>query len=474
MISIINRFIDWFLMREDAEATPGQGPMALMQDIGDVHVLLAEPAGKFDSDEIREAFLQHIVTSLGERPGLSVRRSAQTFQRASSGTLHDQFDGVVQEGRKLLKNEGADLLLWGQVESDLKAVRFYFLSCVEGDANLGVPGRAENLLVPLEPEQGTLDVLYAAIFAACAPSHPTQAMKIGEHLLNAVDPLTKLPAGLSTRKTTQPVKVSTMGMCAIVLANIAYRAKEVGWFDPALKAFQSWEGLVEKDKTPQDWAWVSNHYGWLYEELAGHETKDSAKAVEHIEKAISHFEGVCTVFTPQRFPLEWAAVQIRIAGTCARIGRDLNDADYLKKAARYYKRSMDVYTQQAYPLNWADAMSRMAKNLMLHGQVIKGAQSLEQAGVAFQAVLKVYSREKYPALWASTQNNLGATLFALAKRDHSTVVWIEHALHCFEEARSYYEEINKTQMVHVIDKNLMRAKNLKEQIEDELNSNLLD
>lgn len=474
MISIINRFIDWFLMREDAEAMPGQGPMALMQDIGDVHVLLAEPAGKFDSDEIRTAFLQHIVTSLGERPGLSVRRTSQTFKRGKSGTLKDQFDTVVADGRKLLKNEGADLLLWGQVESDLKAVRFYFLSAVEGEVNLGMPGRAENLLVALEPEPGTLDVLYAALFAACVPSHPTQAMKIGEHLLNAIDPLTKLPAGLNTRKTLLPVKASTMGMAAIVLANIAYRAKEVGWFDPALKAFKIWEELVEKDKTPQDWALVNNHYGWLYEELAKHEINDSAKAVAHIEKAISYFEGVCTVFSAQRFPLEWAAVQLRIAGTCARMGRETNDADYLKKAARYYKRSLDVYTQQAYPLNWADAMSRMAKNLMLHGQVVKGAQSLEQAGVAFQAILQVYSREKYPALWASTQNNLGATLFALAKRDHSTVVWVEHALHCFEEARSYYDEINKTQMVHVIDKNLMRAKNLKEQIEDELNSNLLD
>ncbi|GGF59519.1 hypothetical protein GCM10011332_11420 [Terasakiella brassicae] len=472
MVSIFNQFVDWFLKREEGTDEEGQGPLALMQDIGDVHVLIAEPEGKFASDEAKEALLQGLVIPLNERVGLSARRTAHVFKRTNKGTLENQFEDVLRDGRALLQKEGADLLIWGKVEPELQSVRWYFLSGIVGNANLGMPGFAENLLVPFEPDMGSLDVLYAAIFAACVPSHPSQALKIGEHLLNAVDPLTRLPAGLSPRKTSQPVKVSTMGMCAVVLANIARRAKELGWFDPALKAFKTWEDLVEKDKTPQEWALVNNHYGWLFEEMAAH--KDDKQAAEHIEQAIRHFEGVCTVFTPKSYPLEWAAVQMRIAGMCARMGRSLSEPDYLQKAARYFKKSLDVYTQKRYPLNWADAMSHMAKALMLHGQMVKGAQSLEQAGVAFQAVLKVYTPEKYPAQWANTQNNLGATLFALAKRDPSTVAWIEHALMCFNEARAYYAENGKVQLAHVIDKNILRAQSLKEQIEENIENDLLN
>lgn len=472
MVSIYNRFIDWFLKREDGTGDDVQSPLALMQDIGDVHVLVADPDGEFANIEAKDALLEKIVIPLNERAGLSARRTLKSFQRASKGTLKDQFSAVLKDGRALLKTENADLLLWGKVEMEAQAVRWYFLSAIEGEANLGVPGFAESLLVPFEPEAGSLDVLYAAIFAACAPSHPSQAAKIGEYLLQAVDPLIKLPAGLNPRKTSQVVKTSTMGMGAVVLANIARRAKELGWFDPALKAFKTWESMVEKDKTPQEWALVNNHYGWLFEEMATH--KDDSQALEHIEQSLRHFEGVCSVFTQKTYPLEWAAVQLRMAAMCARTGRSMNEPEYLQKAARYFKKSMDVYTQRQYPLNWADALSRMAKTLMLHGQMVKGAQSLEQAGVAFQAVLKVYTPEKYPAQWANTQNNLGATLFALAKRDPTTVAWIEHALGCFEEARAYYAENGKAKMAHVIDKNIQRAQSLKQQIEEDMASDLLN
>lgn len=472
MFSIFNRFVDWFLQREEEGDTAFQSPAQLLQGISDVNVLIAQPHGKFASDDAMEALLQSVLTPLGEKPGLSFRRINKSLKRATRGSLTDQFESVVKEGRNWLQAQQCDLLLWGEVELENQAVRWYFLSTKAGEANLGVPAHAESLLVPFEPEKGTLDVLYAAIFAATTPSHPSHALKIGEHLLGAIDPLTKLPAGLNNRKTTQVVKASTMGMCAVVLANIARRGEELGWFDPALKAFESWEGLIDKQKVPLEWALVKNHQGWLFEELATHE--DDSLSVEHIEKAIETFEEVCTVFTQKDHPLEWAAVQMRIAGTCARIGRVMSEPDYLQKAARYYKKSMDVYTQTAYPLNWADTMSRMAKAMMLHGQLVKGAQSLEQAGVAFQAVLKVYTEEKYPALWASTHNNLGATLFALAKRDPSTPQWVEHALQCFIWAREYYHEQGKSKMVHVIDKNITKAENLRDQIEEELNNDLLN
>jgi len=459
-------------MRDDGSEALLQSPAQLMEGVSDINVLIAEPTGKFASDEAKAALLQSIVVPLNERPGLSVRSIDKSLQQGTKGNLQDRFANVVEQGRKWLEKENCDLLIWGNVELEDQSVRWHFLSAIEGDANLGVPSLVENLLVPFAAEQGTLDVFYAAIFAATTPHHPTQALKIGEYLLGAVDPLTKLPAGLTNRKTPEAVKISTMGMCSIVLANIARRGEELGWFEPAIKAFQDWEHIVKKEKTPLDWALVKNHHGWLYEELANHD--DDEQAVEHIETALSIFEDVCTVFTKKEYPMEWAAVQMRMAVTCAKIGRSLSEPDYLQKSARYFKLSLEVYTQHQFPLNWADGMSRMAKTMMLHGQLVKGAQSLEQAGVAFQAILKVYTLEKYPALWASTHNNLGATLFALAKRDPSTPAWVDHALHCFGEARGYYEEKTKTQMVHVIDKNIAKAQALKDQIEEELSNDLLN
>lgn len=470
MISFFNRFIDWFLMRNEGAPVDIQSPAQLMDGLSDVNVLIADPDGKFASDEAKSALLQSILAPLNEKEGLSLRLCGQSFKPENTGSLTQRYEKVVQNGRDLLHKEKCDLLLWGIVELEEQAVRWHFLSAQEGEPNLGVPGIAESLVVPFAPEQATLDVLYGAIFAATQPSHSTQALKIGEYLLGAVDPLTKLPSGLSPRKTSQTARTSTMGMCAILLANIARRGEELGWFEPAIKAFENWNVMVEQDQAPLEWALVKNHEGWLYEVMADHDED----AIGHIETALNIFNSVSDVFTQQAHPLEWAAIQLRMAGTCASVGRKKTNPDYLSKAARYYKKSLDVYNQATYPLNWADVMTRMAKVLMLHGQMVKGAQSLEQAGVAFQAILKVYDEDKYPALWASTQNNLGATLFALAKRDPETTQWLDHAIICFEQARGYYEAQNKPKMVHVIDKNIARASTLRDQIEDEAQNDLLN
>ncbi|WP_135081538.1 hypothetical protein [Terasakiella sp. SH-1] len=458
-------------MREAAANAMGQDGQ-IAQAIADVNVLVAEPAGIFNNEEDKPALLQAIIHPLNERAGLAARLINQTFLRDPKRSLSDQYEKVVEEGRQTLQEEKGDLLLWGYLEPEIQSVRWHFLSAEEGEANLGVPGIAESLLVPFVPEKGSLDVLYAAIFAATRSSQPTHAVKIGEHLLGAVEPLNKLAGSLSNRKTPMPAKVSAMGMAAVVMANIAQRSKELGWFTPAIKAFKIWEEVVEKDKTPIDWALVTNHYGWLYEEMANH--TDDEQLVDHISRAITLFEQVSEVLNIELHPFEWAAVQLRIAGTCAKIGRKMSEPEYLQKAARYYKKATKVYNQYQYPLNWAENMSKMAKTMMLHGQLVKGAQSLEQAGVAYQAVLKVYDEEKYPAQWANTQNNLGATLFALAKRDPHTHAWLDHALSCFENARDYYTENGRPQLVHVIDKNIAKAKELKEDIQARYYTDFID
>jgi len=459
-------------MRDGANGAEEDAAAKLLSGLNDVTVLLANPLGAFADDNAKVQALQQIIAPLSERAGVTIRFVEKSFAPQPNGTIEERYAPLVEKGRALLKEEDADLLMWGILESQSQAIRWSFLSAIAGGANLGTPSMVESMLVPFEPEPIVLDVLFATLFAATQPHHPTQAMKIGEHLLKAVDPLTKISTAFKPRLTSPEVKVSVMGMGAVVLANIARRAKDLDWYGPARQVFDTWENLVEKDKTPLDWALVKNHHGWLFEELANQ--ADEADVLEHIEKSLSIFNDVCSVFTQGNYPQEWAAVQMRMAGTCARIGRQRTDPDYLQRAMRLYKQSQKVYNQHVYPLNWADSMTKMARVMMLHGQMVKGAQSLEQAGVAFQAALKVYEEDKYPAQWASTQNNLGATLFALAKRDPRTPEWLVHALMCFQNARGYYEEQRKNQLVHVIDKNIAKAQELKDDIETRLRNDLLN
>jgi tetratricopeptide (TPR) repeat protein len=473
MFSVFNRFIDWFMQRPDeSDALRLQSAGHIMSGLADVTVLLADPDGVFASEEAKDLLLKSVIEPLNQRPGVNIYRYPKTLKPKIKGDLKTRFAEVAETGREWLIEQKADLLIWGKVEVDLQAVRWYFLSRKDMPQDLGMPDMAENILVPFDAEEAVMAVFYAAIFAATVPEHPSHAFKIGEHLLGAVEPLTKLPAGLTQRKTIGPVKASVMGMAAVVLSNIARRGDGLGWFDPALKAFQSWDEFVDRKSDPIEWALVRIHHAWLYDQLAGRD--DDELALEHIETATKYFKQVCEVFTQKDFPHEWAMVQIRIATGYARVGKMHSEPEYLQKAARFYKYAQEVFTYAKHTMYWADLMCKMAKILLLHGQMVRGAQSLEQAGVAFQAALKVYTYEKYPALWANTQNNLGATLFALAKRDPSTHEWLDHAINCFHDARSYYDENNKAQMVHVIDKNIVKAHRLRDQIRENMTNDLLN
>lgn len=473
MLSVFNRFFDWFMMRNDGdEANPLHNQAQIMSGFADVTVLIADPEGVFASEDAKNILLQNIVEPLNQRPGLNIYRINQVLRPKTNGDLATRFSQAGLTGRELLVEKKADLLIWGKVEVDLQAVRWYFLSAKDSPQDLGIPHIAENILVPFDAEEAVMSVFYAAIFAATIPNHPSHAFKIGEYLLGAVDPLTKLPASLTQRKTSGIVKASIMGMTAVILSNISRRGDGLGWFDPALKAFEAWEGFIDKKKSPIDWALVRTHHAWLYDQLASR--SEDEQAIEHIETATKYFKQVCEVFTQKDFSTEWAMVQLRIATGYARMGKMHNEPEYLQKSARFYKYAQEVFTQSSHMMYWADIMTKMAKVLLLHGQMVKGAQSLEQAGVAFQAALKVYDYERYPAQWANTQNNLGATLFALAKRDPSTHEWLDHAINCFHDARGYYEENNKAQMVHVIDKNLVKANKLRDHFDDEMKNDLLN
>lgn len=457
-------------MRNEANEAPQL--TSPLSGIADVSVLIADPAGNFAHEDAKGILLQNILAPLNQRPGLRIFTLNKSLTHKGKGDLSERFGDTLQLGREYLEERKADLLIWGTVEADLQAVRWYFLSAQVAPQELGMPDSAENILIPFEPEEAVLSVFYAAIFASTVPSHPTHAFKIGEHLLGAIEPLTKLPLGLSPRKTTGPVKASVMGMSAVILANIARRGDGLGWFEPALKAFEAWGTLIDKKTDSLEWALVHTHHAWLYDQLASRD--EDEQAIEHLETATKYFKQVCEVFTQKEFPTQWAMIQIRIATGYARMGKMHSEPEYLQKAARFYKYSQEVFTQTNHTLYWADVMTKMAKILLLHGQMVKGAQSLEQAGVAFQAALKVYTPERYPAQWANTQNNLGATLFALAKRDPQTHEWLDHAINCFHDARGYFEENNKAHMVHIIDKNIIKAQHLREQIDEDLENNLLE
>jgi hypothetical protein len=91
------------------------------------------------------------------------------------------------------------------------------------------------------------------------------------------------------------------------------------------------------------------------------------------------------------------------------------------------------------------------------GESLSDNTMLENAIISFDQALNVRKREIVVVQWAQTTNNMGAAAFALAKRTEDKAL-MQQAVYAFEGAMTVYRDIGQEQRVHIIEKNLKKAR----------------
>ena len=81
-----------------------------------------------------------------------------------------------------------------------------------------------------------------------------------------------------------------------------------------------------------------------------------------------------------------------------------------------YTEALKEYTRERVPLDWAATQNNLGAALSALGKRESRTERLEQAVATYTEALKEYTRERVPLDWAMTQNNLGNALVTLGKR----------------------------------------------------------
>lgn len=109
----------------------------------------------------------------------------------------------VGEARKLLLNNGGDVLVWGRVAAAGGATRLRMVSALPGDEDLAgnLTGFAE-LPMPPEPDESFINLLKCAVLAATAPQAGIKAPVVQAGLTGGIETVTALatkpPRGLTS------------------------------------------------------------------------------------------------------------------------------------------------------------------------------------------------------------------------------------------------------------------------------------
>ncbi|MEM7729115.1 MAG: tetratricopeptide repeat protein, partial [Pseudomonadota bacterium] len=92
----------------------------------------------------------------------------------------------------------------------------------------------------------------------------------------------------------------------------------------------------------------------------------------------------------------------------------------LERAIADYMRALRFAPNGLRPLDWAMTQNNLGAALQTLGKRESGTERLEQAVAAYRAALQEYTRERVPLNWAATQNNLGNALRTLGERESGT------------------------------------------------------
>ena len=367
---------------------------------------------------------------LGAEGTLSTFRLSKTLKQNLRLAPLERLLLAAEEGRGWLKEETANLLIWGELEDMGTVARIRF--CTLGAPEDGVPGAygledTLDLSVPWAEESS--DIVRAIVLAAALPVNQGPRTEMAARLKKLLASATQACAAISV-ETPAEYRGRTHAYAT------AFRFGQRKALPGALKLYEVADGLLDSGAYPGSWALLQMHWGTVLEADAR-----SRKEVAAMDVAIKRYQSVSDTLSRDANRFDWARAQVRRA------------------IALYKLASMvPIYDRSAMPHRWAEIMSHYGVTQMALGGYGSSNAMLQQSITTFRKVLEVRKRDQQPEQWAQTMNNLGAACFGLAKRTKEEHL-LEEAARCFEGAGKNYRKIpGNRKRVRVIANNLARVR----------------
>ncbi|MCD6451897.1 MAG: tetratricopeptide repeat protein [Acidobacteria bacterium] len=135
----------------------------------------------------------------------------------------------------------------------------------------------------------------------------------------------------------------------------------------------------------------------------------------YLKIAVSAFKKALKVYTPEKFPYEYALTQYNLGTAYGTLAEVENKRENCTKAINAYNQAFEVYTIEKYPYDYAGTQNNLGNAYLTLAEVENKRGNCIKAINAFNEALKVFTIEKYPYEYATTQYNLGSAYHTLAK-----------------------------------------------------------
>nr|MDZ8061609.1 tetratricopeptide repeat protein [Nostoc sp. EkiNYC01] len=186
--------------------------------------------------------------------------------------------------------------------------------------------------------------------------------------------------------------------------------------------------VFTQDRFPIDWATTQNNLGIAYSD------RIQGERAENLELAIKCYEDALRERTRDRFPIQWATTQNNL-GTAYSDRIQGERAENLEVAIKCYEDALQELTRDRFPIQWATTQNNLGN---AYSDRIQGerAENLELAIKCYEDALQERTRDRFPIDWAMTQNNLGTAYSDRIQGERTEN--LELAIKCYEDALREY------------------------------------
>ncbi|QBD81618.1 hypothetical protein EPA93_38860 [Ktedonosporobacter rubrisoli] len=157
--------------------------------------------------------------------------------------------------------------------------------------------------------------------------------------------------------------------------------------------------------------------------------------IQALEEAISHYKTAHTIFTLERYPLQYARTHLQLGNAYLQYWKVTNKAEIMEQALRCYTSAALVYSRDIYPEQWIILQTQLG-NAYARRNLGSVEEDLEYALSCFEAALQLARRLANPALWAMVQISRGDTY--LQRRVGAPLDNARQAMACYRDALLIY------------------------------------
>lgn len=418
-------------------------------------------ADLFDDPEasLTAVFANHLQNQVTQWGGglVACQRMNGTFPVADFTESPMVWGQISHAAQKWLKDNDADLLVWGQLRAQGQVLHLRFAH------RMGASGMQGGVFLPCDaldlpldqglaaaPEVSTF--LYGVLTLAVLPHRKDQR---DSHQAVVHSSVQALRTGYRERNgALEPEEQARYDLgYATALSAAGSVLKDQAMLQQAEGVYNKVLRTVRQVRTPLLSGIAYRHLAhaqWAWHKAGGEENL--------LEAAVENFTRACDQFTKEAYPMDWADLNRMIGQLLYSLdSRQDHQSSHLPESAAAFQRALQIYSASTTPKRWAETKHHLARTLQLLGRLRDDLEMIARSAEACKEALKVVHKTRNPMMWAALQNNLGSALFVLGQHNKKTETSVA-AIKAFEAALAVYEARNADRLARVTLKNLTRAK----------------